>query len=47
MVGVQTNVGKKTETTNVYYYNKLERWEEREIVRARGVKYGMKYVLLL
>ena len=37
MGGVQTKVGKKNETTDVYYYNKIERdWGERDCARARG-----------
>ena len=35
MGGVQTNVGKKNETTNVYYNKKERDWGERDCARAR------------
>ena len=36
MVGVQTNVGKKNETTDGYYNKKERDWGERDCARARG-----------
>jgi len=36
MGGVQTNVGKKNETTDVYYYNKIERLGRERLCAREG-----------